>query len=113
MLASESKKNFGYYQNVPLTDEEYQNLCDYYGQKDVDRSIDRMSEYMETCGRNYKNIVVRLEKWISEDLQNFGSMYNELSELPSEEENRQMWCKVKAIIASWNENHQSAQNLET
>lgn len=76
---SKHKKLFGRYQNVPLTDEEYNNLCDYYGKEEVSRSIDGMSKYIAVSGKEYTNTAIRLEEWIEEDIEKYGSVYDDIA----------------------------------
>ena len=93
---SKPKRKFGCYQNVPLTDEEYQYLCEYYGLKDTDRSIESMSKYIASNGKKYTNTMVRLEQWIEEDIEKYG--YAEPPKIPTQEEIDQMFKRTNEIL---------------
>ncbi|MDE6665549.1 MAG: hypothetical protein K2K14_05085, partial [Ruminococcus sp.] len=95
LFFSKPKRKFGSYQNVPLTDEEYQNLCDYYGTKETDRSIESMSEYMASHDTKY-NIPVRLEQWIEEDIEKYG--FVEPDKIPTQEEVKKIFESVNEIM---------------
>ncbi|MDE5556854.1 MAG: hypothetical protein K2J32_04055 [Ruminococcus sp.] len=89
------KRKFGCYQNVLLTDEEYKYLCDYYGPKETDRSIESMSKYMAAHnGKNYT--IVRLEQWIEEDIEKYG--FFEPDKIPTKEEMKKMLESVSELM---------------
>lgn len=55
----------GMYKNVYLSDEDYELLRSE--QPNIDRLIDRLSEYMETSGKSYVNHFATLRQWARED----------------------------------------------
>lgn len=58
----------GINQNVFLTDEEQQALCDHNGLDKVVEYIDRLSIYLEEHPeKNYSNHKATIQKWINED----------------------------------------------
>ncbi|MDE5556989.1 MAG: hypothetical protein K2J32_04750 [Ruminococcus sp.] len=93
---SKPKRKFGSYQNVLLTDEEYQHLCEDYGPKETDRSIEGMSNYMEINGKKYNNTMLRLEQWIKEDVEKYG--YFEPENVVTQEEWHQSFERVKNMM---------------
>lgn len=70
--SSKPKREFGSYRNVMLTDDEYHDLCDDWGEPETDRSIESMSKYIAVSGKRYNNVAVRLNQWIEEDIEKFG-----------------------------------------
>ncbi len=63
--AYESAPPRGMYENVYLSVEEYEKLRLEY--PNIDESIDRLSEYMETSGKSYVNHFATLRQWARED----------------------------------------------
>lgn len=61
------KKIFGEYQNVKLTDEEYQILTDEFGEKTRDEYIDRLSGYIASKGDKYKSHNATIRNWMKKD----------------------------------------------
>ena len=59
------RKLYGYYQNVPLSDEEYTGLCETV--PELPRLIDKMSFHCESTGRKYQNYAATLRKWYFQD----------------------------------------------
>lgn len=68
----EIKKVYGTYQNVLLTDEEFQKLKAEF--PDWQERIDRLSEYIESKGAKYKNHLATIRSWARRDKQNGTSM---------------------------------------
>jgi hypothetical protein len=50
-----NKRKFGEFQNVLLTDDEYQKLLDKLGESNVSRLIESLSEYIASKGKRYKS----------------------------------------------------------
>ena len=62
---NEGKKErhrYGQYQNVLLTDEEHEKLLAEFP-SDYDLRIDRLSEYMASTGKSYKNHLITIRSW--------------------------------------------------
>lgn len=68
----EIKKVYGTYQNVFLTDEEFQKLKAEF--PDWQERIDRLSEYIESKGAKYKNHLATIRSWARRDKQNGTNM---------------------------------------
>ena len=66
------KKVYGTYQNVFLTDEEFQKLKAEF--PDWQERIDRLSEYIESKGAKYKNHLATIRSWARRDKQNGTNM---------------------------------------
>lgn len=64
--AGEPTRTFGRYQNVLLTDTEFDEL---YAEMPLVLGpvIDRLSEYMKSTGKHYENHAATLRKWARED----------------------------------------------
>ena len=62
-----SKKNFGEYGNVSLTDEQYSQLVKDYGEPVMNDYIRRMDEYIQMKGKKYKDFNLALRNWIKKD----------------------------------------------
>lgn len=95
---SKPKRKLGSYQNVPLTDEEYQYLCDYYGLQETNRSIESMSKYMAVNDKKYTNTAVKLEQWIEEDIEKYG--FVEPTKRPTQEEVKKIFESVNEIMTA-------------
>ncbi len=66
--SSKSKKRkFGEYGHVRLTDEEYQRLCDDYGQETVNSYIAKCDEYCEIKPKTYGNYNLAIRNWLNRD----------------------------------------------
>lgn len=59
---SPSRKAYGIYKNVLLTDEQYSALLKEFPVDYVDR-IDRVGEYCESTGKTYKNYLATIRAW--------------------------------------------------
>ena len=57
---------YGEYKNVSLTDEEYGKLKDKM-QGHRDKMIEKLSTYMQSTGRNYKDHYATLVHWYEQD----------------------------------------------
>lgn len=62
-----SKKNFGEYGNISLTDEQYNQLVKDYGKSVISDYIQRMDEYIQMKGKKYKDFNLALRNWIKKD----------------------------------------------
>ncbi len=63
-----SRKKYGEYKRVLLSDEEYRKLQDEYGAEKLRRAIKRLDEYIETKGAKYKNCYLAMKKWVFQAL---------------------------------------------
>ncbi|HIU12325.1 MAG TPA: hypothetical protein IAB65_06460 [Candidatus Onthocola stercorigallinarum] len=70
----ESKKNYGDYKRIKLTDKEYQKLCEDYGKERLDEQIKLLDEYVESNNNKNKytnfNLVLRKsfrENWFKKN----------------------------------------------
>lgn len=65
---SELKKElYGRYKNVSLTHSDYEQLKNDYPIY-ADKYIDKLSEYMESTGKSYKNHLATIQKWLAKDI---------------------------------------------
>ena len=58
------KKKYGEYQNVKLTEKEYQSLVSDYGSS-TDKIITYLDEYIEMKGTKYKSCYLAIRKWVA------------------------------------------------
>jgi hypothetical protein len=61
--AKSQKNKHGEYKHVLLTSDEYQRLCEDWGEQEVLRMIKVLDEGIETKGYRYKNHNLALRKW--------------------------------------------------
>lgn len=66
-LPKSSKKKFGEYKNILLTDEQYQQLIKDYGEMVITDYIQKMDEYIQMKGKKYKDFNLALRNWIKKD----------------------------------------------
>lgn len=59
-----SKKTYGTYNHVRLTDEEYDRLCNDYGQSKVQQAIDFFDAYIEEKGYKCKSHNLAMRRWV-------------------------------------------------
>lgn len=59
------KHQYGEYKNVRLTDEEYRKLTETY--PDAKDRIERLSEYIASTGKEYKNHYATIRSWAKRD----------------------------------------------
>ena len=68
--ASKTQKNtrhkYGHYENVLLSDEEYQKLQDEFPNDYLDR-IERLSEYIASTGKKYSSHLATIRSWARND----------------------------------------------
>lgn len=62
------RHRYGLYQNVLLSDTDLQFLREQFP-KDYTARIDRLSEYMASSGRTYKNHLATIRRWARKDTQ--------------------------------------------
>jgi predicted transcriptional regulator len=60
----EIKKKYGEYQNVKLTEKEYNSLVSEYGSS-TDEIITYLDEYIEMKGTKYKSCYLAIRKWVA------------------------------------------------
>ena len=63
-----SSNRYGLYRNVLLSDAEFQSLKEQFP-GDYSARIDRLSEYMASCGKTYKNHLATILSWARKDAQ--------------------------------------------
>lgn len=61
-----SRHKYGMYKNVLFTDEEYQKLQEEFPHDYTDR-IERLSEYIASTGKKYKNHLATIRSWAKKD----------------------------------------------
>ena len=64
-----TKRKYGFYKNVRLTDEEYQKLQEEFPHDYSDR-IERLSEYIASTGKKYKSHLATIRTWARRDKPN-------------------------------------------
>lgn len=69
----QTKQAYGELCNVFLTDEELHKLIRRFNAPAVQRAVDRLSCYMESCGKKYKSHYATLLNWLKEDSEFSGS----------------------------------------
>ena len=60
------RHKYGLYKNVIFTDEEYQKLQEEFPHDYTDR-IERLSEYIASTGKKYKNHLATIRSWARKD----------------------------------------------
>lgn len=60
----ESKKIYGEYKNIRLSDKEYQSLVSDYGSSIAEQCITYLDEYIEMKGSKYKSHYLVIKKWV-------------------------------------------------
>ena len=58
-----SRKKYGEFSHVLLTDDQYKKLVEDYGERAVQEGIRNVDEYCEEKGKSYKNYNLTLRKW--------------------------------------------------
>ena len=61
-----TRHKYGMYENVLLTDEEYEKLQDEFPHDYIDR-IERLSEYIASTGKKYKSHLATIRSWARKD----------------------------------------------
>ena len=67
-----TKHKYGFYKNVLFTDEEYQKLQEEFPHDYTDR-IERLSEYIASTSKKYKNHLATIRSWARKDKPKEGS----------------------------------------
>lgn len=62
----ESKKKYGKYKHVRLTDKEFDSIVECYGQEKGQELINYLDEYIEMKGYKAKNHYLCIKKWVVE-----------------------------------------------
>ncbi len=62
-----TRKKYGRYENVFLTDEEYDSLQEEF--PDYAVRLERLSEYMASSGKTYANHLAKIREWAKQDKQ--------------------------------------------
>ncbi len=70
--ANKTRRRHGPYENVLLTDEQFQELAKEYPEEYAQR-IDRLSEYMASTGKAYKNHLATMRNWAKRDAEKAGA----------------------------------------
>ena len=66
--AKPPKKKYGQFQNVLLTEEEYEKLVDHFGSQEVAATwISRLDEYIGSKGAKYKSHYITILNWERKD----------------------------------------------
>ena len=61
-----TRHKYGLYENVLLTDEEFEKLQEEFP-TDFTERIERLSEYMASTGKKYKNFLATIRNWAKKD----------------------------------------------
>ena len=61
-----TRHKYGLYENVLLNDEEYEKLQEEFPH-DYSERIERLSEYMASTGKKYKNFLATIRNWAKKD----------------------------------------------
>ena len=62
-----TRHKYGLYENVLLTDEEFSKLKEEFP-TDWSVRIERLSEYMASTGKKYKNFLATIRNWARKDI---------------------------------------------
>lgn len=71
ITTKEEKTTYGQFNNVPLTDEQYQQLVADLTEPVVETLIEELSGYMESTGKKYKNHYATLQNWYRRRIQQY------------------------------------------
>lgn len=61
-----TRKMYGQYKNVPLSDEQYSKLKEEFP-SNYEEWIEKVSDYVETSGKHYKNYLAVIRNWAKRD----------------------------------------------
>ena len=61
-----TRHKYGHYMNVLLSDEEYEKLQEEFP-NDYKERIERLSEYIASTGKSYKNYLATIRSWARKD----------------------------------------------
>lgn len=73
---STSKKIYGEYKHVRLTEKEFQQLIECYGEELTDQLIKYLDEYIEMKGYKAKNHYLCIKKWVVDAVKETKYKYN-------------------------------------
>lgn len=86
----EQKHTYGEYKHVRLTDKEYNNLCQDFGDIQTADAIRYLDEYIEMKGTKYKSHNLALRKWV------FDAVREKTQKKPVTEQSiAERWANVK------------------
>ena len=57
------KKKFGEYKHVKLTENEFNRLCDDFGESLTQKAIDAVDKYVQETGKTYKDYNLTIRRW--------------------------------------------------
>ena len=63
------RQTYGEYKHVKLTEEEFNRLCNDYGETDTLKAIKILDEYCQETGKTYKDYNLTLRRWPIEEAQ--------------------------------------------
>ena len=66
---SAPRQTYGEYSHVRLTEEEFNRLCNDYGETDTLKAIKILDEYCQESGKTYKDYNLTLRRWPIEEAQ--------------------------------------------
>ena len=66
-----TRHKYGHYMNVLLSDEEYEKLQEEFPH-DYNERIERLSEYIASTGKSYKNYLATIRSWARKDVKPSG-----------------------------------------
>lgn len=71
----EVKHKYGEYNHVMLTDIQYSSLITDFNETLIKNYIKKVDEYIEQCGKKYRNFNLTIRNWISRDKDKTGNGY--------------------------------------
>ena len=57
------KHTYGEYKHVRLTDDEYNRLCDEFGEVKTTMAINKVDAYCQETGKTYKDYNLTIRRW--------------------------------------------------
>lgn len=63
-IKKDTKKTFGVYRHVRLTDSQVERLILEYGQQLFDKAVNRLDEYIQETGKTYKDHNLTIRRWV-------------------------------------------------
>ncbi len=72
----EIKRKYGEYQNVKLTEKEYNSLVSEFGSSSANEFITYLDEYIEMKGTKYKSCYLAIRKWVIKAVNEKGNKYS-------------------------------------
>ena len=86
--AHSSRKKYGLYENVLLSDSEMEKLKKEFPE-DYEERIDRLSEYMSSTGKTYRNHLATIRSWARRDKEKIKTSQNTMNRSSQEPTNQQ------------------------